>query len=159
MVEIIEYADLYQSDFRRINMEWLDKFSLKEDLDVIMLNSPREKIIAPGGVIFLARAGNEIIGSAALINEHDGVYELAKMAVVPAWQGKGVSNLLMEKCVEQAKVFGAVRIVLFSHSSLDKAIGLYKKYGFEHVEVTDSPFATANVKMILELKGHSSQQC
>jgi putative acetyltransferase len=88
MVEIIEYTDLYESDFKRINLEWLDKFSLKEDLDVITLNNPREKILAPGGVIFLARAGDEIIGSAALINDHEGVYELAKMAVVPAWQVK-----------------------------------------------------------------------
>ena len=153
MVEIIEYDDLYESDFRRINLEWLDKFSLTEELDVVTLNNPREKILDSGGVIFLAKAEGEIIGSAALINEHDGIYELAKMTVVPAWQGKGISNLLMEKCLAKAKELAAKKIILFSHSSLSNAIGLYKKYGFEHVEVVDSPFATANVKMVLEMKG------
>ena len=103
MVEIIDYDDLYESDFRRINLEWLDKFSLTEELDVVTLNHPREKILDSGGVIFLAKAQGEIIGSAALINEHDGIYELAKMTVVPAWQGKGISNLLMEKCLAKAK--------------------------------------------------------
>ena len=151
-VEIIDYADSYESDFRRVNLEWLDQFSLKEELDVITLNHPREKILTPGGAIFLARAGDKIVGSAALIREHPGVYELAKMAVIPAWQGKGISNLLMEKCLRKATELGALRIILYSHTSLGKAIGLYRKYGFEHVEVKDSPFATANVKMVLELK-------
>ncbi len=151
-IEIIDYTDSYESDFRRVNLEWLDQFSLKEELDVVTLNNPREKILTPGGAIFLARAGDEIVGSAALIHEHPGVYELAKMAVVPAWQGKGVSNLLMEKCLKKATELGAQRIILYSHTSLEKAIGLYKKYGFEHVEVKDSPFVTANVKMVLELK-------
>lgn len=154
MVEIIDYTDEYEADFRRVNLEWLDKFSLTEDLDVFTLNHPREKILDPGGVIYLAKAGDEIIGSAALINEHDGVYELAKMTVIPSWQGKGISKLLMEKCLGKAKELGALRIILFSHTSLDKAIALYKKYGFEHAEVKDSPFATANVKMVLELKNY-----
>jgi N-acetylglutamate synthase-like GNAT family acetyltransferase len=151
MVEIIDYKDFYESDFRRINLEWLDKYSLKEELDVVTLNNPRETILDTGGVIFLAKADGEIIGSAALIDEHDGVFELAKMAVVPAWQGKGISNRLMEKCLERAKELQAKRIILFSHSSLNRAIGLYAKYGFKHVEVTDSPFAMANVKMELEM--------
>jgi len=155
MVEIIEYDDFYQSDFRRINLEWLDKYSLTEELDVVTLNNPREKILDTGGVIFLAKVEDEIIGSAALINEHDGVYELAKMTVVLAWQGTGIGNLLMEKCLVKAKELGARRIILFSHTSLSNAIGLYKKCGFVHVDVIDSPFATANVKMVLEMKEHN----
>jgi len=153
MVEIIEYRDGYELDFKRINLEWLDKYSLKEELDEITLNNPREKILDTGGVIFLAKVDDEIVGSAALINDHNDVYELAKMAVVPDWQGKGVSNLLMEKCLEKAKALGVKRIILFSHTSLRTAIALYEKYGFEHVDLTDSPFATANVKMVLEMQG------
>ena|SRR5579872_2155881 len=151
MVEIIEYDDKYESDFRRINLEWLDKYSLKEELDVVTLNNPREKILDGGGVIFLAKAGDEIVGSAALINEHDGVYELAKMTVVPSWQGKGISSRLMEECLEKAGELGVRKVILFSHSSLTSAIALYKKFGFQHVDVIDSPFATANVKMVLEM--------
>lgn len=151
MVEIIEYADLYEPDFKRINLEWLDKYSLTEDLDLITLNNPREKIINTGGAIFLAKVNDEIIGSAALINEHNGIYELAKMAVVPSWQGKGISSRLMEKCLAKAKELNAREIILYSHTSLNLAINLYIKYGFKHADATDSPFATANVKMVLEL--------
>jgi hypothetical protein len=34
---------------------------------------------------------------------------------------------------------------------LKTALALYEKYGFQHVAVEDSPFATADVKMELVL--------
>jgi putative acetyltransferase len=147
MIEIIEYEDQYIDDFRSLNLEWLDKYHLKEEPDLVVLNDPRGTIIHAGGAIYLAKAENEIIGSAAIMKEHDGVFELAKMTVAPAWRGKGISRLLMEKCLDKARELGATRIILFSNHQLQTAIALYRKFGFEHVEVTDSPFVTADVKM------------
>ncbi|WP_315815430.1 hypothetical protein [Paraflavitalea speifideaquila] len=43
------------------------------------------------------------------------------------------------------------KLTLFSNSQLKTAIGLYEKYGFRHVKVEHSPFATADVKMELDL--------
>ena len=151
MVEIIEYQDQYAGDFKKINLEWLDKFNLTEEPDLLMLNQPRETILQPGGAIFLAKTKDEVIGSAALLSGHDGLYELAKMTVVPSWQGRGISKLLLEKCLERASFLKAKKIVLFSHHKLEVALRLYTNYGFEHVEVTDSPFATADIKMELLL--------
>lgn len=147
MIEIIEYQDQYAGDFKRINLEWLDKFNLTEDPDLLMLNKPRETILKPGGAIFLAKTKDEIIGSAALLNGHDGLYELAKMTVIPSWQGRGISKALLEKCLDRATLLGARKIVLFSHHKLEAALQLYTNYGFVHVAVTDSPFATADIKM------------
>ena len=151
MIDIIEYQDQYAGDFKKINLEWLDKFNLTEDPDLLMLNKPREAILKPGGAIFLAKTKDEVIGSAALLSGHDGLYELAKMTVVPSWQGRGISKLLLEKCLERARLLGARKIVLFSHHKLEAALQLYTNYGFVHVAVTDSPFATADIKMELLL--------
>jgi len=151
MVEIIEYEDQYAADFKRINLEWLDKLNLTEDADLVMLNNPRRAIIQPGGAVFLAKLKDEIIGSAALISTHDGIYELAKMTVIPSCQGKGVSKSLLERCLETARRFGAKKIILFSHHKLEAALHLYTKYGFIHVDVTGSPFVTADIKMELLL--------
>lgn len=151
MVEIIEFQDQYAGDFKKINLEWLDKYNLTEDPDLLMLNKPRETILNPGGAIFLAKTKDEVIGSAALINGHDGVYELAKMTVIPSWQRRGISKLLVEKCLQRASLLGAKKIVLFSHHKLEAALKLYTQYGFVHVAVTDSPFATADIKMELFL--------
>src|SRR5688572_10007293 len=151
MIEIIEYEDQYATDFKKINLEWLDKHNLTEEPDLLMLNTPRDAIIQRGGAIFLAKSGDEIIGSAALISAHDDIYELAKMTVVPSWQGRGISKLLLERCLETAGLLGAKKIVLFSHHKLEAALQLYTKYGFVHVKVTDSPFVTADIKMELLL--------
>ena len=153
MIELIDYDDQYALDFKTINLEWLEKFSLTEPPDLVMLNDPRGVIVETGGAIFLAKAGGTIVGSAALLHEHDGVYELAKMTVIPSWQGKGISKLLLEKCLEKAHALQANKIILFSNHQLRTAIKLYLKYGFRYVDVEDSPFRTADVKMELLLNG------
>jgi N-acetylglutamate synthase-like GNAT family acetyltransferase len=149
MPHIIDYTDTYAADFKNINVQWLEKYNLLEDHDIQMLDDPRGTIINHGGVIYLAEDSGSIIGSAALIHEHDGIYELAKMTVVPTWRGKGISKLLLEKCIDTARTLGAKKIVLFSNDQLQTAIALYQQYGFKHIAVTDSPFTTANVKMEL----------
>ena len=151
MIEIIPYSDEYASVFKVLNLEWLDKYNLTESHDLLILNDPKGTIIDNGGVIFLARSGDEIVGSAAIINEGHDTYELAKMTVSTAFQGRGISKLLLEKCIEAAKERNAKKIILFSNSQLQTAISLYKKYGFKHVDVTDAPFLTADIKMELSL--------
>ena len=148
-IEIIDYEDRYHDEFRNLNLEWLDKYNLKEEPDLMVLNDPRGNIINKGGYIWLARCDGEIIGSSALIKEHDGVFELAKMSVGKPWRGKGISKLLIEVCLQKARELRASKIELFSNHQLLAALRLYERYGFKYVEVKDSPFATADVKMEL----------
>ena len=102
-----------------------------------------------GGYIWLAKHDSSIIGSSALIKEHDGVFELAKMSVAGEWQGKGISKLLIEVCLAKARELKAKKVELFSNHQLLAALKLYERYGFRHVEIKDSPFETADVKMEL----------
>lgn len=150
-IQIIEYNDSHHQAFKDLNVEWLDHYNLKESHDVEILNDPRKTILDTGGVIYLAQCDNRIVGSAALINEHDGIYELAKMAVALDYRGKGISKLLMETCIKKVNELRAKKIILFSNHQLKVALTLYEKYGFRHVPVENSPFATADVKMELVL--------
>jgi putative acetyltransferase len=150
-IEIIEYEDQHQPVFKSLNAVWLNQYSLMESHDIEILDNPRELILKNGGVIYLARHQNEIVGSAALIKEHEDVFELAKMTVAASHQKRGISKLLLERCIEKAKELQAARITLFSNHQLKAALGLYEKYGFQHVPVEDSPFVTADVKMELVL--------
>ena len=151
MVEIFEYESVYAADFKRLNLEWLDKYHLTEPPDLAVLNDPEEEILGTGGCLYLARIDGEIVGSAALIGEGEGVFELAKMAVFPKFQGLGISKLLIEKCLEQAKTLAAKRIYLESNSQLTTAIKLYEKYGFIHVPILNSHYASADIMMELVL--------
>ncbi len=149
-IEIIEYNDNYHSDFKRMNLEWLDKYNLTESHDLMVLDDPKGTIVDRGGFIWLAKSGDEIIGSIALMNEGHGIFELAKMCVREDWQGRGISKTLIETCLKKAKQMGVKKLTLFSNHQLRTALKLYEKYGFKNVEVKDSPFETADVKMELE---------
>jgi putative acetyltransferase len=150
-MQIIEYSSQYQADFRRLNLEWLDKYNLTESHDLMVLDDPQGTILDRGGFIWLAIADNKVVGSAALMKEHEGEYELAKMAVTAEYRGKGISKQLIETCLQKAKQIGAKKLSLFSNHQLLTALKLYEKYGFYYIEVEDSPFETADVKMELVL--------
>ncbi len=150
-INIISYESKYQPVFKSLNLEWLDKYNLTEDHDLMILDDPQGTVIDNGGFIWLAKAGEEIIGTAGIMKDTDTVFEIIKMFVSPSWRGKGISKLLIETCLSKAKEIGAKKLILFSNHQLETALKLYEKYGFRHVEVTDAPFETADVKMELIL--------
>jgi len=150
-IRIIRYHAEQQAIFKQLNLEWLDHYHLTESHDLMVLDDPSGTILDRGGFIWLAEADGEIVGSAALMKEHDGVYELAKMGVTSVYRGKGISKLLIARCLSKAREMGAAKLILFSNHQLQTAIRLYESYGFRHVEVKDSPFETADVKMELIL--------
>lgn len=150
-INIISYESKYQPVFKSLNLEWLDKYNLTEDHDLLILDDPQGTVIDNGGFLWLAKAGEEIVGTAGIMKDTDTVFEIIKMFVSPSWRGKGISKLLIETCLSKAKEIGAEKLILFSNHQLETALKLYEKYGFRHVEVTDAPFETADVKMELIL--------
>ena len=151
MVEIIDQSDEYANDFKELNLEWLNKYNLAEDYDLEIINDPKKTILDKGGYIYLARVSDKIVGTVGLANEGNSVFELVKMTVAPAFQGKGIAKLLIEKCLDKARQLRAKKISLYSNNQLITAITLYKKYGFVHVDASNSPLLTADVKMELIL--------
>jgi putative acetyltransferase len=155
IIDIIDYRNEYKSVFRELNLEWLNHYGLAESHDLEILDDPKATILDNGGVIYLATFDGIIVGSAALMKERESVYELVKMGVKKEYRGKGISRLLIDKCLSKARELNAKKIILFSNHKLQTAIGIYEKYGFRHVEVKDSPFETADIKMELELESVS----
>jgi putative acetyltransferase len=152
MVTIALFEEKYAAAFKALNMVWLEQYNLTEEADLQMLNHPQEVIIDKGGIIFLALLNDEVVGTAALIKEHNGVYELAKMSVAPLHQGKGISRQLLQACLQQAKQWQATEVQLYSNSQLKAALGLYESMGFTYMPLENSPFVTADIKMQLLLQ-------
>ena len=140
--------------FRMLNEQWITRYFVLEEKDRETLGDPEGKILSRGGHIFMAQAGEEAIGCVALIPEGDGVYELSKMAVLPAARGLGIGRRLLEHAVSQARLIGARSLWLGSNSRLANAVHLYESVGFAHVPVERRPaslYARADVFMELQL--------
>jgi putative acetyltransferase len=148
-MEIVEYSSAHAPAFRRLNQEWIEKYFVMEEPDYISLNDPEEYILKPGGHIFFAVENEEVLGTVALIKEHDG-FELAKMAVTPVAQGRGIGKLLGEAAIAKARELGARHLMLISNRKLIPAITLYEKLGFKEVPLDkDNPYLRGDIKMLI----------
>jgi len=158
MIEIIDFEVQYAGDFKKLNLEWLDKYNLREEADMRVLNDPIGTMILQGGYIYLARIDNEIVGTAGIMKEHGNVYELVKMAVSSEHQGKGISKLLLKHCLDKARELKVSTLILFSNHQLVRALKLYEQNGFRHIPVVNSPFHTADVMMELQIENPNNQE-
>ena len=84
-----------------------------------------------------------------MIPYDDSTLELAKMAVSPDQQGKGIGLSLGEFALKRAQLMGAKRAYLESNTKLGPALSLYRKLGFKDVGDAPeaSPYDRCNVRM------------
>jgi putative acetyltransferase len=130
-VEILPFEPRYAADFRALNLEWLERYFRVEPVDVEVLSHP-ERILADGGHLLFARVGEAIVGTVALLRGPDRRYELSKMAVSPAWQGRGIGRALLQAMIAHYERLEARELYLESNRRLLPALALYVSVGFAH---------------------------
>jgi putative acetyltransferase len=143
------YKKEYANDFKRLNLEWIEKYFIVEEHDLEQLSYPEENIIDKGGEILFAVYKKEVAAVCALIKTNEHEFELAKMAVSPGFRGKQIGYKLGEYAIETVKLSGAKRIWLESNRILTPAINLYLKLGFKEIPITATPYARADIRMEL----------
>ena len=151
-MEIKTFHPDYATTFYDLNIEWLEAFFYVEDYDREVLSKPEEYIINPGGHIFFATENDKIYGTVALMPLEENVFELTKMAVLPAYRGKKIGHLLMQQCIDFARSLGHKKMIIYSNTILENAIYLYRKFGFVEIPVEpDNKYERCNIKMELAL--------
>lgn len=136
--------------FRELNEAWIAAIFTIEEKDREVLDHPVEKILAPGGQILMAVAGNRAVGCGALLAMPDGGYEVAKMAVDESLRGQGIGRKVLVALIELARRLGAPRLFLETNHRLPNAIHLYESCGFVHLppeRVKPSPYVRSDVSM------------
>lgn len=152
-VRIVPFDPALAPHFARLNREWIERYFALEPADLAVLADPVGTIITPGGMIYFAVMGDDVIGTCAVMPHGPGTLELAKMAVSPAAQGRGVGRLLGEACIAFARQSGAHTLMLLSNSSLAPALHLYETLGFRHAPMPEgSDYARADVHMTFPLR-------
>ena len=153
-VSIREFQAGDEESFRRLNEEWIIRYFRLEPKDNAVLGDPQAHILAQGGRIFFANLGDDCVACCALLTTGPSEYEVGKMAVTPAWQGKGIGRRLLQAVVEAARAGGARRLWLETNRVLEPAIRLYESVGFTHVPAerrAASPYARSDVQMEMPL--------
>ena len=98
--------------------------------------------------IFFYQKDGLISGTFALIKISEDVFELGKMAVSKTMRGKGIGQKMLQFCLNFAQQEGWEKLILYSNTSLENSIYIYRKYGFTEVPIdVDNPYARGNIKM------------
>jgi GNAT superfamily N-acetyltransferase len=151
---IREFEPGDEEPFRRLNEEWIRAYFSLEPKDLEVLGNPRGYILDRGGFVIMATDEGEPVGCCALLPMGDGGFELGKMAVTPAAQGRGIARKLLQACLEKARSRGATRLYLETNSKLLPALRLYESCGFTPVAAETappSPYSRSNLRMELLL--------
>lgn len=154
-VEIVPYAPELREHFYRLNAQWLERYFRIEAIDRTVLSDPERYILQPGGAIFFARLGEDVIGTCALLQESPGVFELTKMGVDETFRGLGAGRRLLDAAIAEFHRRQGKTLFLESNSRLKPALRMYEKAGFvmQAAIRPGSHYERADVYMIYSSRG------
>ena len=95
----------------------------------------REMAELPGqySPLLLALVSDQPAGCAGLRKIGDGIGEMKRLYVLPAFQGTGIGRMLAERIISEAKAAGYDLLRLDTLPVMDSAIRLYRKLGFYEI--------------------------
>jgi putative acetyltransferase len=150
-ITLHDWRPEWRPQFERLNLDWLERYFSVEDIDRRVLGDPERYILAPGGHVFFAAEGERVIGTGALLREREGVYEVGKMAVDPAWQGRGIGRRILQAAIDRFVALNGTLLFLESNRRLAPALHLYEALGFRDRGLKpDSHYARSDIYMVWE---------
>lgn len=134
--------------FSALNKAWIERFFRLEECDLFILSDPKTNIIDKGGCIFIAVLDGQPVGCCALIpHDASGTFELAKMAVAPSAQGKGIGWRLGSTLISEAAHRGVKKLFLEANTKLEASVRLYERLGFKAVSDYKAAYERCNLFM------------
>lgn len=104
--------------------------------------------IRVGGKVLVAYDGYRILGGAFLRKMLDDMWELTMIGVFPEYRGMGVGRMLMEEVLRVAPG----DIYLHVEVNNERAIRLYRAFGFEIVKRVKKFYSTGEDAYLMVLK-------
>ncbi|MBC8343735.1 MAG: GNAT family N-acetyltransferase [Bacteroidetes bacterium] len=90
-----------------------------------------ENTIKSGGKLIVLLQDDKLIGSSWITNDARRLY-LHHFGILPAYQGRGFSKMLLDESLKFARKTG-LQIKLEVHKNNEIALKLYKKEGFKYL--------------------------
>jgi quercetin dioxygenase-like cupin family protein/ribosomal protein S18 acetylase RimI-like enzyme len=99
------------------------------DAAIMTAQEIRDRISHKGTHVLVATLGEQIVGTASGIEEHESLH-VCSMAVDPSYQGQGVAHRLMKELEILAQQSGCRKLFLQTGWAMTEAIALYRRLGY-----------------------------
>ena len=152
MLDVLPFSDELAPYFDSINREWITHMFALEPIDEWVIANAREAIIDKGGYIWFAKHHEYgVVGTCALMQKGEGVFELTKMGVSGSARGLKVGERLLRHVLSEAPHIAHNLLFLLTNKKCEAAIHLYEKSGFVHcdriMQTYGSAYQRCNVAM------------
>ena len=118
-----------------------------QDFEEELLTLPG-KYATPDGRLYVILIEGKLAGCIGLRRYDETRCEMKRLFVRPQFRGLRLGKILAEKIIQDAKDIGYEEMVLDTLSSLESAVYMYRKMGFEEVE----PYYDNPLKDVLYFK-------
>jgi putative acetyltransferase len=136
---LVRVEDAETAELVRTARDLFVEYSESLGVDLCFQGFAKELATLPGeyakptGRLLLAFDEQEAIGCGALRPFSDGVCEMKRLYVRPAFRGKGVGRELIDILIEYAREIGYGRMRLDTLPSMTKALAIYRALGFQEI--------------------------
>jgi GNAT superfamily N-acetyltransferase len=118
------------------NAKLNDEFDVNLDIEAMIEQDMLEldKFLPPYGRLLLGEYQDQVVGLTCMWRIREGIGEIKRMYVQPAYRGKGIGRALIEDLIAEAREIGYQRIRLDSARYMKEAHSLYRSVGFQEIE-------------------------
>src|SRR6266705_137055 len=139
LIKVEGGCDLYD-EYIANGRELFKEYAAWLEIDLCFQNFDQELAGLPGdyappdGRLLLAQRNNQIAGCIALRKIGDGICEMKRLFVRPAFRGLGLGRSLIESVIREARAIGYTAMRLDTlPPKMNDAIALYHVFGFQEI--------------------------
>ncbi|WP_199183100.1 GNAT family N-acetyltransferase [Cryobacterium sp. Y29] len=116
--------------------------ALQQEIVAAQAGYSSDDLVAPTGLLLLARQGRAVLGCAGMRIRPGDIGEVTRVFVEPAARGQGVGRLLLQNLESESRALGLTALRLDTRTDLIEARSLYASVGFIEGEAHNTdPYA------------------